>query len=1483
MRLAGSDGDAYGGTAMSSLANALRSIGSLRARCLAPLFMGLAVAALPALADTYSTPGTYTWTAPAGVTTALIEAWGAGGAGGGATGFSSAGGGGSGGQYSYKSATVVPGRSYTVVVGAGGTGGTGNGTAGGDSKVSSAADGNVVVAKGGTGGAAATADYGQGAGGVCCATGSVGTAYAGGAGSSGSIGWFSSNSGAGGGGAGSGGAGGDASGSTGGVGTAVGGGNGADGRTNGGSGSDGSVAGGGAAGGYASGNTDRSGGDGAAGQVVITPAPSVTTNAATGLAGGTATLNGTISSNGSTTATYFQYGLTNSYGTTVAGSPASLSAAASNSTVSASLTGLKCDTTYHYRAYAINSGGSSYGADATFTTGTNCAVSLTKTSSSPSATLNSSVSFTITATNPNPKTALSNIVVTDTLPASMTYGSHAVTLGSATRSGQSLTWTLPTLMPGASAQMTVVVTATATGTYTNTASSAGALDASAKVTVVSGAYVHYKMEEAINSWKGTTGEVKDSGTNGLNGTLVSSALNNHDPISPSPTIPAQQPTVAGGFCNAGTFDGSTVIQAPYSSFFQFSTTFSASAWIYPTAYPSGSGSNDLYTVLSNDTNYEFHIDPNRHLYWWWQLGGVDKTLTSAATVPLNQWTHVAITFDSTNASAAQRIYINGVLDTNTSALKGTLTSNACNFYIGGDIYTRFDIFGTKQCTYSSVGATGRSFKGMLDEVKIYNYALTSDQVQADMKLGRLCSGSYDHVRIEHDGKASVCMAEPVTVKACMDSNCASLYTGSSVSVSLSPSATAWTPNPVTLTKGIATAKLSNTALTGATITLGGTIDSNPAPNNTTVRCFDVSSGTPVEGCTLTVDQTPCSSNFDAAEPSATAAGGAAPARNLYTKLAGQPFSVDVVALADTSTINAAYNGSVSVDLVDACPSGTAVCTVASTGSTTQTVVFPSDESAKGRMTTANFVCPNAMTSAYVRLKPGSATNYACGTDVFSVRPTAVQISATDANAGALVPSLFKAGETPFSLTTVVGTYDLNAASPTVSSVSGYTGTLKVGTIDVGGMGTPPTVKGVAVPWTAGSMSSATLAVGLNAGLTYSEVGLFKLLGYWPSSGSTTRDDTTARGIYDDTWTSLDNAQGDCIAGSYSNMLVGNKYGCNFGLVTEQSFGRFIPHHFQTAATGGMDCPSGISCSAGVKTVYSRQPFTAEVAAYAKSGASSTLTKNFMGSYARDVALSARTEKDASNGWSDSAVTGGALTPATVSATAFVNGVATTNSAVSGVVMTSPAFAFTKSTTAPTNVVLRASETETSGTPPSVSVAVSSLQTPANSSVEGEVKVIGGRLKISNTTIGSEKTGLTVPVQAQYWTGQAWVQNDKDTTALTASAVYLSKPAAGTSVADKFDTASITLNATGAGKWDLFLPAPNMAGSVDLTIDLGASGTDYTSCLSLHGGTPAGAAWLRGKNGTCSQAAAETADPTGRATFGVYTPENRRNVHVRELF
>ena len=141
---------------------------------------------------TQNTPGNYSYTVPAGVTSITISTWGAGGAGGSAqtatAGLNARGGGGAGGSYASTTISVTTGDIINYIVGAGGTAlltGFTNLTPGGEGGFSSASLGSTVVVKalGGLGGQSALSvspTVVNGAGGTAYTTGNTGSSYWGG-------------------------------------------------------------------------------------------------------------------------------------------------------------------------------------------------------------------------------------------------------------------------------------------------------------------------------------------------------------------------------------------------------------------------------------------------------------------------------------------------------------------------------------------------------------------------------------------------------------------------------------------------------------------------------------------------------------------------------------------------------------------------------------------------------------------------------------------------------------------------------------------------------------------------------------------------------------------------------------------------------------------------------------------------------------------------------------------------------------------------------------------------------------------------------------------------------------------------------------------------------------------------------------------------------------------------------------------------------
>ena len=99
-----------------------------------------------------------------------------------------------------------------------------------------------------------------------------------------------------------------------------------------------------------------------------TTAPAVSTGQATSVGQSTAMLGGSLNPEGAETTYWFQYGTTTSYNTSVPAPGADAGSGSGFQSVTQGISGLAPGTTYHFRLVTNNAGGTSYGADQTFTT-----------------------------------------------------------------------------------------------------------------------------------------------------------------------------------------------------------------------------------------------------------------------------------------------------------------------------------------------------------------------------------------------------------------------------------------------------------------------------------------------------------------------------------------------------------------------------------------------------------------------------------------------------------------------------------------------------------------------------------------------------------------------------------------------------------------------------------------------------------------------------------------------------------------------------------------------------------------------------------------------------------------------------------------------------------------------------------------------------------------------------------------------------------
>ena len=154
------------------------------------------------------------------------------------------------------------------------------------------------------------------------------------------------------------------------------------------------------------------------------------------------------------------------------------------------------------------------------------------------------------------------------------------------------------------------------------------------------------------------------------------------------------------------FDGmDDYVQVPDSPSLDIaSNTISLSAWVYfPEFVPgygtviekTGSGGWNSYGVFSKDDKLSF---------WLYK-----ESIKAHTAVSANQWVHFVATYDGIN----MKIYINGALDVEREQPGIDIKENNMPLMIGADPFDGGD--------YCHI---------LIDEVKIYNYALSADEIKA---------------------------------------------------------------------------------------------------------------------------------------------------------------------------------------------------------------------------------------------------------------------------------------------------------------------------------------------------------------------------------------------------------------------------------------------------------------------------------------------------------------------------------------------------------------------------------------------------------------------------------------------------------------------------------------------------------------------------------------------------------------------------------
>ncbi|HJW96941.1 MAG TPA: LamG domain-containing protein [archaeon] len=214
---------------------------------------------------------------------------------------------------------------------------------------------------------------------------------------------------------------------------------------------------------------------------------------------------------------------------------------------------------------------------------------------------------------------------------------------------------------------------------------------------------HWKFDE-------TSGIIaSDSSWNGNTGTLVNGPV-----------------WTAGKIGNSLSFDGTNdyITVANESNFdFERTSSFSVSAWIKTSV------SNDR-VIISKETaaspysGWAFYVQPSSvrvHITNTWgsnyisKFGGVD--------IDNNVWHHVAFTYIGSSLASGVNIYIDGNLS------NGAVSSDTLSATILNDQAPQIGAY----------PSPGGFFSGLIDEVRIYNRALSQEEILSLYNSGLACS------------------------------------------------------------------------------------------------------------------------------------------------------------------------------------------------------------------------------------------------------------------------------------------------------------------------------------------------------------------------------------------------------------------------------------------------------------------------------------------------------------------------------------------------------------------------------------------------------------------------------------------------------------------------------------------------------------------------------------------------------------------------
>ena len=148
--------------------------------------------------------------------------------------------------------------------------------------------------------------------------------------------------------------------------------------------------------------------------------------------------------------------------------------------------------------------------------------------------------------------------------------------------------------------------------------------------------------------------------------------------------------------------------------------FTIEAWVYPTALNQTFGSTICARRTGNTSGFHFFLSPRGEISLDMVGASSPNNLfinANSRTVPINKWTHVAVTFEgSGTVNDFLTFYVDGIRVGSYSVNSASWTDSSSDFYIGFHPFPQMQFFGNIQ------------------DLKISNYAKLEDEIRFNSDL-----------------------------------------------------------------------------------------------------------------------------------------------------------------------------------------------------------------------------------------------------------------------------------------------------------------------------------------------------------------------------------------------------------------------------------------------------------------------------------------------------------------------------------------------------------------------------------------------------------------------------------------------------------------------------------------------------------------------------------------------------------------------------